>query len=741
MKNFSILLALALAYTLGFSLDENQYYWYKGNRIPLQSLPNNFFILLRGQVSIEELSYELKTSKDNIKHVRRLDIASTYGDAAEKRASNYWSVVKLKPDETLYLSTPEVVYYAPFFKMENGDAFGMSHIFYVKLNHINQHDQLEELAKQHNVKVLYRNKFRPLWYTLACSRNSTGNALRMANLFYETGHFAAAEPDFMPIAPFHVVSDPFYPDQWNLNNTGQYSGTPGEDIQIQDAWEITKSHSSIITAIVDEGIELNHPDFSNIHSFSYDTKIGTSPSQLYGPHGTAVAGIIGANSDNNTGIAGIAPKGQLMSISYDAYSPPPDDPTPAPPTGAEGAADGIDQAWLNGADVINNSWGGFPPSQQLDDALDNATSLGRGGLGSVVVFSTGNQDIATITYPSSNPNVIAVGATSMCGERKSYTSCDGEGWGSHYGTGLDVVAPGVKIYTTDLQGIHGYNISAGTAGDYVEDFLGTSSAAPHVSGIASLILSINDNLTVQKVRDAIEGTTEKVGGYTYTMGSGERQDLAWNNEMGYGRVNAYKALIHTIENHGAHLGVEMSQVRLPLYDNITLQQDVTLESGSSLTIAPKSNLTIDAGGSASIWFASGTSLTMQSGGTITIAKASGSVSIGGGSSSFAKVAAREVAQQPKNSQPSDVLLRQAGLIRTSRTTGGVDVSLRLHEEATVLIEAYDPTGRKASLPMPARWMPAGTHAVHLPLQQSHRGIIYLRVKAGNKFYRGIVPPL
>jgi hypothetical protein len=244
-----------------------------------------------------------------------------------------------------------------------------------------------------------------------------------------------------------------------------------------------------------------------------------------------------------------------------------------------------------------------------------------------------------------------------------------------------------------------------------------------------------------EVHYAIESTAEKVGGYTYTMNSGEQSGLTWNDEMGYGRVNAYKALLYTIENHGAHLGVEMSHVRLPLYGDLTLQQDITLESGSKLTIVPQSNLTIDAGGSASISFASGSSLTMQSGSTITIAKTSGSVSIGGGSSNFAKVAAREVAQQPENSHPSDAVLREAGVIRLSRITGGVDVSLRLHEEATVLIEAYDPTGRKVSLPMPARLMPAGTHAVHLPLQQRHRGIIYLRVKAGNKFYRGIVPPL
>jgi hypothetical protein len=128
--------------------------------------------------------------------------------------------------------------------------------------------------------------------------------------------------------------------------------------------------------------------------------------------------------------------------------------------------------------------------------------------------------------------VISVGAIGRTASRASF---------SNYGTGLDVVAPGVSISTTDRQGTLGYNQTAGAEGDYTS-VDGTSFAAPQVAGIAALILSVNPGLTLQQVRNIIESTTDKAGNYTYTLGAGERPALTWNNQMGYGRVNAFRAL-------------------------------------------------------------------------------------------------------------------------------------------------------------------------------------------------------
>jgi hypothetical protein len=276
----------------------------------------------------------------------------------------------------------------------------------------------------------------------------------------------------------------------------------------------------IVVAVLDQGLESNHPDFNNISSISFDSETGISPATIiYGNHGVAVAGVIGATTNNNLGVASVSPNVQLMSISNSLS---------ATPLSRQNRAAGINFAWQNGASVINNSWGSTVIYQIIDDAIQDAVSLGRNGLGSVVVFASGNDNNSSIGYPSTNANTISVGAIERTPKRASF---------SNYGTGLDVVAPGVSITTTDRQGASGYNIN----GDYTT-VDGTSFAAPQVAGVAALILSVNPSLTQQEVRNIIEKTTDKVGSYTYTLGAGEQASLTWNNQMGYGRVNAYAAV-------------------------------------------------------------------------------------------------------------------------------------------------------------------------------------------------------
>ena len=145
-------------------------------------------------------------------------------------------------------------------------------------------------------------------------------------------------------------------------------------------------------------------------------------------------------------------------------------------------------------DVISCSWGGGGNIVLLNTEINNALTQGRGGLGCIVVFSTGN-DNEPIIYPAnSNPAILAIGAINQCGQRKSPNSCDNIPWfrprygdylgGSNFGTQLDIVAPGVRIYTSDIQGNAGYNPpQEGTDiynRDYTSNFGGTSAATPHV---------------------------------------------------------------------------------------------------------------------------------------------------------------------------------------------------------------------------------------------------------------------
>lgn len=419
---------------------------------------------------------------------------------------------------------------------------GLSHLFYVKLKKEQDIILLNELAKTKNVKIIGQNDFMPLWFTLSCSKESDGNALQMANYFYETGLFVASEPDFLVD---DLIHNPNYTDQWGLNNTGQCGGTVGLDIKAPQAWNITKGQN-VTVAVLDHGIELNHPDLLNMSPLSFDTESNTSPSLVLGNHGTACAGIIGA-ADNSIGSVGVASNCTLMSISNSLSGT---------PNSRQVRANGINFAWQNGADIISNSWGSAVQYQIIDDAIDNALNQGRNGLGCVIVFSSGNNN-SNVSYPAnSNPDILAVGAMNQCGQRKSPTSCDTEtAWGSNFGNELDIVAPGVLISTTDRQSNNGYNpnlpihnLAGGTLvssdysdRDYTRWFNGTSSACPHVSGVAALVLSVNPNLTVQEVNNIIENTAQKVGGYTYSNNS-SRPNGTWNNEMGYGLVDAYAAV-------------------------------------------------------------------------------------------------------------------------------------------------------------------------------------------------------
>ena len=100
-----------------------------------------------------------------------------------------------------------------------------------------------------------------LFFTLSLTETSELNALEYANLFHESGLFASGEPDLMTdiaLAP----NDTYYPDQWGLKNTGQYGGTVGIDIKAEQAWEKTTGSPNIKVAVIDQGIELNHPDLA-----------------------------------------------------------------------------------------------------------------------------------------------------------------------------------------------------------------------------------------------------------------------------------------------------------------------------------------------------------------------------------------------------------------------------------------------------------------------------------------------
>ena len=511
------------------------YYYHNGEQVSLTVNPEKTYVLFDSDVTQGDLNSSLRSSDAEVTEFNEVDSLSGL-ELNDTLSRQEWAIIDKHDQSDMSLSSlaegsvPEhVLYEAPFLFTPDAEEVGLSHLFYVKLKKEADLEELQRLADENQVTILGHNKFMPLWYTLACSSESSGNALEVANIFFESGFFAAAEPDFLVEFEPGSANDTFFDQQWGLENTGQNDGTIGVDINASDAWTLTTGSERVFVAVLDHGIELDHPDMPNVAPFSFDTVTGSGPSQIRGNHGTACAGIIGAARNNNEGIAGVAPDIRLMSIS---------DRLRLGPNASQELADGLNWAWQTGADIISNSWGhNGLASPLIDDAIDAALTQGRAGLGTVVIFISHN-DNGAVRYPgNSNPNILTVGAISPCGERKSPTSCDGENWGSNFGPSLDVMAPGVLIPTTDRQGTNGYDDTS----DYTLTFNGTSSAAPHVAGVAALTLSANPALTQQEVVDIIERTAQKVGDYNYQT-TADRDNGTWNNEMGYGLVDAYAAI-------------------------------------------------------------------------------------------------------------------------------------------------------------------------------------------------------
>ena len=433
-------------------------------------------------------------------------------------------------------SHPKVDYANHFLAHKDGTLHGVMDRVLVRLKNESQYSFFENEMKK-NVYVLNheRNEFEPLLMEVKIVGNK--NALEIANELHETQNYAYAEPDFLRLMKRMNTNDPSVDDQWSLNNDGvntsSWGGTVGADMKVFNAWGTTTGSSTIKVAILDEGVDLNHPDLVGNMLAGYDATLQGSGGGPSGDdaHGTACAGIVAAVGNNNTGGAGVAYGSKIVPVRI-AYSS-----GPNWVTSNTWIGNALNWSWNQGnADILSNSWGGGGSSSVINGAIDNAINNGRGGLGSPVLFAAGNDNGAN-SYPATYAPTISVIAMSMCNQRKSPSSCDGETWwGSNYGTGADIAAPGVKIFATDISGSAGYS-----SGDYTSTFNGTSSATPNAAGVMALVLSANGSLTEDQARVALESTTDKVGGYSYSN-TGNQPNGTWSNDLGYGRVNAEAAV-------------------------------------------------------------------------------------------------------------------------------------------------------------------------------------------------------
>lgn len=320
-----------------------------------------------------------------------------------------------------------------------------------------------------------------------------------------------AEPNFIASA---LTTDTYFEKQWGMNNFGQQTcntagnictaGAEDADIDAPEAWAIASGSSEIKIAILDSGIDLNHPDLKNKIAASVNlTAASNTENDLYG-HGTHVAGIAAADTNNGAGVAGVGYNSKLLNVKvlgddgYGAYS---------------WIANGIYWAVQNGAKVINMSLGANRKSSALEDAVNFAWNNGV-----VLTAAAGNSSNPSKTYPAYYNNVIAVAATNNNDVKTSFSS---------YGSWVDVTAPGENIYSTFPTHDFYLQNKYGRSKNY--DFgSGTSMSTPHVSGLAALLWSTEFGTDNSTVRSRIETTADIVSGTgTY---------WAW------GRINACNAV-------------------------------------------------------------------------------------------------------------------------------------------------------------------------------------------------------
>ncbi len=524
MKSLKIIVLLLLT---SFAVSaQNTFYYYQGEKIFLNERNDKMLLKLSSDANKNRLLNLIQTdlSVEITSKGKTEETIALFVVIGTKNKSNLSALTIDKFQKSL-----DVISAIPMLEYEDGKLQGLTDEFIVKLKTGTTLEQLQNLAEERNCSIVKENQFVENQFLISVSKTSSLNSLQLANLFYETGLFEFSEPNFFRENIFNS-NDPLFDFQWSLKNTGQNGGTSGADIKIEQAWTITQGSSEIHIAVVDQGVQLTHPDLAaNLLSGFDATGNGTnggpfnmtgSNSQIADFHGTACAGIIAAIKDNGIGITGVAPNCKLLPINASVNGNITD----------QALADGLEWAWnpsFGNADVISNSWGGGSPATAITNAINNAVNQGRGGLGCVVLFSTGNDFSSNVNYPASLSNVIAVGATSKNDTKESY---------SNYGSAIDVVAPGgvQNIYSTDIVGTAGYSTS-----EYTSSFDGTSAACPHAAGVAALILSVNHCLTGIQVKQILELSCDKVGGICYGVG---QPNGLWNNQMGYGRINAYKAV-------------------------------------------------------------------------------------------------------------------------------------------------------------------------------------------------------
>ena len=346
-------------------------------------------------------------------------------------------------------------------------------------------------------------------------QNSHGNFFKLVKIPGDLTDLVISllkkHPAIKYVEPNHVINaygfpnDEYYSLQWNLTM-----------INLEKAWDISTGEN-VVVAVLDTGVNPDGKDgFGDRLLSGYNAFINTPALWEDGNyHGTHVAGTIGQETNNKTGVAGVAYNAEILPIKvlsrFRVGS-------------VASVCNGIYWAADNDADIINMSLGGPEYSDIFEEAVNYAYSRGI-----TIIAASGNEN-SEVGYPAAFTNVVAVGAIGTNKERAFY---------SNYGFELDIVAPGGDRYQDAANGeivqetfVEFLGFKNRAFGWDYSPLSGTSMAAPHVAGVAALIKSVYPELEPDEIKEAIINTATDLGA------------AGKDNNFGYGLIDAYAAVTY-----------------------------------------------------------------------------------------------------------------------------------------------------------------------------------------------------
>jgi len=391
-------------------------------------------------------------------------------------------------------------------------------------------------------------------YRLKSSSQDGFEVLEAANRLAQRPEVVFAEPDLMVTGRLDLIpNDTYFPYMWALHNDGTFPSScvvADFDMDAPEAWDVTIGDPSILVAVLDSGVQLDHPDL-NLYTPGFDATGqggGGGPVNRCDNHGTWVAGCISGIINNGLGIVGIAPGVRVASARMFVTNVPQHPHDPCTVMGTVQASWVVDAlAWAEsiGARITNSSWTRGAVSGAIDAKYADTRANGM-----VHFAAAGNASMDSIGYPASLPSVNALAALDLCGNRAAF---------SNYGDGLALSAPGLTI-STDRTGPDGGNdgvddgvcvpgetIACSSDADCgpgstcflvsvdYDLVLGTSFASPYAAGVAALVLSVNPDLTADTVESVLRQSAVDLG------------PVGYDTEYGWGFVNALQAVVEALD--------------------------------------------------------------------------------------------------------------------------------------------------------------------------------------------------